>query len=210
MNSNSNLEFRKIKSLNYLYEINENGTILRNVKSKKQLKIKLDTHHSDYGYYVTFVHMGGRKNPTAKRVMIHRAVAECWLGDCPEGMEVDHIDRNAHNNYYTNLRYVTHSDQMKNRDHSGISARGSQNLQAARERRMIPVRIVGEGNTYEFHSKAECARFLSRHYNMDAEKLRWRLKMGRSHIFDFDVIYRNAETVHGGSTEQETVHKQVI
>lgn len=210
MNANSNLEFRKIKSLNFLYEVNENGTIFRNVKSKKQSKIKLDMHHSDYGYYATFVHMGGRKNPTVKRVMIHRAVAECWLGDCPEGMEVDHIDRNAHNNHYTNLRYVTRSDQMKNRDHSGISARGSQNLQAARERRMIPVRIVGEGNTYEFPSKAECARFLSRHYDMDAEKLRWRLKMGRSHIFDFDVIYRNAETVHGGSTEQETVHKQVI
>ena len=210
MNSNSNLEFRKIKSLNFLYEINENGTIFRNVKSKKQSKIKLDMHHSDYGYYVTFVHMGGRKNPTFKRVMIHRAVAECWLGECPEGMEVDHIDRNAHNNHYTNLRYVTHSAQMQNRDHSGISARGSQNLQAARERRMIPVRIVGEGNIYEFPSKAECARFLSRHYSMDAEKLRWRLKMRRSHIFDFDVIYRNAETVHGGSTEQETVHKHVI
>lgn len=210
MNVNSNLEFRKIKSLNFLYEVNENGTIFRNVKSKKQSKIKLDMHHSDYGYYVAFVHMGGRKNSVTKRVMIHKAVAECWLGDCPEGMEVDHIDRNAHNNHYTNLRYVTHSDQMKNRDHSGISARGSQNLQAARGRRMIPVQIVGDGNTYEFPSKAECARFLSHHYDMDAEKLRWRLKKERSHIFDFDVIYRNAETVHGGSTEQETVHKQVI
>ena len=51
MNTNSNLEFRKIKSLKYLYEINSNGTILRNVKSKKQLKIKLDMHHSDKGYY---------------------------------------------------------------------------------------------------------------------------------------------------------------
>lgn len=210
MKTNSNLEFRKIKSLNFLYEINENGTIFRNVKSKKQSKIKLDMHHSDYGYYITFVHMGGRKSPTVKRVTIHRAVAECWLGDCPEGMEVDHIDRNAHNNHYTNLRYVTRSVQMKNRDHSGISALGSQNLQAARERRMIPVRIIGKGNTYEFPSKADCARFLSLHYNMDSEKLRWRLKKERSHIFDFDVIYRNAETVHGGSTEQETVHKQVI
>ena len=54
--TNSNLEFRKIKSLKYLYEVNENGTIFRNVKSKKQLKIKLDYHHSANGYYVTFVH----------------------------------------------------------------------------------------------------------------------------------------------------------
>ena len=35
MNDNSNLEFGKIKSLNFLYEVNENGTIFRNVKSKK-------------------------------------------------------------------------------------------------------------------------------------------------------------------------------
>ena len=34
--TNSNLEFRKIKSLNFLYEVNENGTILRNVKSKNR------------------------------------------------------------------------------------------------------------------------------------------------------------------------------
>ena len=38
--NNSNLEFRKIKSLKFLYEINENGTILRNVKSKKHIKMK--------------------------------------------------------------------------------------------------------------------------------------------------------------------------
>ena len=46
---------------------------------------------------------------------MHRIVAECWLGDRPEGYEIDHIDRNTHNNKYTNLRYVTHSVQMKNR-----------------------------------------------------------------------------------------------
>ena len=53
--NNSNLEFRKIKSLKFLYEINENGTILRNVKSKKQIKIKLDTHHSKVGYYAAWI-----------------------------------------------------------------------------------------------------------------------------------------------------------
>ena len=56
MNDNSNLEFRKIKSLNFLYEVNENGTIFRNAKSKKQLKIKLDMRHSNMGYYMTLVH----------------------------------------------------------------------------------------------------------------------------------------------------------
>lgn len=208
MNENSNLEFRKIKSLNFLYEINENGTIFRNVKSKKQLKIKLDFHHSDYGYYTTFVHIGGRrKDSYIKRVMIHKAVAECWLGECPLGMQVDHIDRDAHNNHYTNLRYVTVSEQMKNRDYTNISRRGSENLAEACEKRKIPVCISGFDETISFDSQNACARYLGDFYNIDSEKIRWRLKTKRSHIFDFDVFYRNAETVHDGSTEQETVHE---
>lgn len=208
MQDNANLEFRKIKSLNFLYEINENGTIFRNVKSKKQLKIKLDFHHSEYGYYVTFVHLGGRKNSVIKRVMIHRAVAECWLGDCPDGFEVDHIDRNAHNNHYSNLRYVSRSVQMKNRDHSNISATGSQNLENARRLRAKPVEIKSSQETKKFDSFADCSRYLSEKYNKPFEHIRHKLKNNRSHIYDYDITYlRNAETGHGGSTEQGTVHE---
>ena len=127
--NNSNLEFRKIKSLKFLYEINENGTILRNIKSKKQLKIKLDFHHSEKGYYVSMIHNHSIGEGKTKRVMIHRIVAECWLGDCPCGYEVDHIDRNSHNNNFRNLRYVSKSEQMKNRDHSNISKKGKENLE---------------------------------------------------------------------------------
>lgn len=205
--SKSNPEFRKIKSLNYLYEINEDGTIFRNVKSKKQSKIILDFHHSEKGYYATFVHIGGRRPGSyTKRVMIHSAVAECWLGDRPEGYEIDHIDRNSHNNHYSNLRYVTRSEQMKNRDHSNISKRGSLNLQIARENRMIPVRIRGEHIDLGFVSMSECCRWLSNRYGCSFEQIHNKFKQRRSHIYDYDIIYLNAETVHGGSKEQETVH----
>lgn len=201
--NNSNLEFRKIKSLKYLYEINENGTIFRNVKSKKQSKIKLDNHHSKTGYYVTFVHLGGRKNSVIKRVMIHNAVAECWLGDRPDGYEVDHRDRNPHNNDYRNLRYVTRSEQMKNRDHSNISKKGSENLDKARKERMKPVVLINKETKESllFESYASCARFLSENYGKGFDAMRDRLKRKRSFIFDYDVIYLNAETGHGDSTE---------
>ena len=107
-------DFRPIPSLNYLYEVNSNGTVFRNATTKRELKIKLDMHHSKKGYYTTFVHLGGRKNSVTKRVMIHKVVAECWIGKCPNGYEVDHIDRNSLNNNHTNLRYVTKNEQMKN------------------------------------------------------------------------------------------------
>lgn len=185
MSNNSNLEFRKIKSLKYLYEINKNGTIFRNVKSKKQLKIKLDNHHSKDGYYVTFVRIDGK----SKRVMIHSAVAECWLGDRPDGCEVDHIDRNSHNNDYRNLRYVTRSEQMKNRDHSRISQYGSKNLENARKDRMKQVEILSDFMFVHFESIAACSRFLGIMYDVNSEIIRGRLKQKRKHIFDFDISY---------------------
>ena len=189
MNTNSNLEFRKIKSLNFLYEVNENGTIFRNVKSKKQLKIKLDMHHSNTGYYMTLVHNQSINNGNCKRVMIHRVVAECWLGDCPDGYEVDHIDRNSHNNDYRNLRYVTKGEQMKNRDHSKIAAQGSKNLEAARKLRSKPVKITSENDNQIFESYADCSRYLANIYNQTFEHIRYKLKNHRDKIYDYNIEY---------------------
>lgn len=203
MQNNANLEFRKIKSLKYLYEINENGTIVRNVKSKKQSKIKLDYHHSKYGYYVVFIHMGGRKHAVIKRVMIHAAVAECWLGEKPDGYEIDHIDRDTHNNDYRNLRYVTRSEQMKNRDHTHISEKGKRNLETARNARKKAVVLVrmNTGEEKQFESYADCARYLATEYSKGFDAMRDRLKKHRSFIYDYKVIYLNAETGHDDSTE---------
>ena len=75
------------------------------------------------------------------RVPIHKVVAECWLGDKPDGYEVDHIDRNSHNNHYSNLRYVTRSEQMKNRDHTNISKQGTINCQNWNKSIMKPILI---------------------------------------------------------------------
>ena len=197
MNTNSNLEFRKIKSLDYLYEVNENGTIFRNVKSKKQNLIKLDMHHSDKGYYTTFCRFKGKP----KRIMIHRIVAECWLGDIPDGLEVDHIDRNSHNNHYTNLRYVTKSEQMKNRDHSKISEQGKKNLDNARRKRMKPVKVIKDGEETIFESMSLCSRKLGEKLNVNAESIRYRLKRKSKYIQGYKIIYLNAETIHDDSTE---------
>lgn len=187
MKTNSNLEFRKIKSTGYLYEINENGTIFRNVKSKKQNKIKLDMHHSKKGYYVTFARIKGKST----RIMIHRAVAECWLGDCPNGYEVDHIDRNSHNNDYRNLRYVTHSEQMKNRKLSDkIIGQAKINcLNHSLNVLAVKVKIKGLGEEKEFRSLAQCAYYLAKKYNKKPRQIDWKLSERRKHIYDYDIIY---------------------
>lgn len=154
----SNLEFRKIKSLDFLYEINSNGTILRNVKSKKQLKIVLDMHHSVKGYYRSMCRFHG----VTKRLMIHRLVAECWLGDCPEGLEVDHIDRNTHNNDYRNLRYVDGKVNIKK-----------------------PVRV----NNIYFESHRAGSKYIADQLGVDSESIRSRMKKKRKNILGFEIEY---------------------
>ena len=183
--NNSDLEFRKIPSLWFLYEINSNGTILRNVKSKKQIKIKLDYHHSEKGYYMAFV-MCKKK---VRRVQIAKVVAECWLGERPDGYEIDHIDRNSHNNDYRNLRYVTRSEQMKNRDHSKISAISSMNLAEHQAVVSKSVRLIGNGEEKWFRSMTQAAYYLAEVYNKTSEHMRAKLKKRRSRIYHYDVIY---------------------
>ncbi len=48
-----------------------------------------------------------------KNYYVHRLVAAMYLGPCPDGMEVNHKDRDKKNNHYSNLEYVTHSDNLK-------------------------------------------------------------------------------------------------
>lgn len=60
--------------------------------------------------------------PDGKRrnMWVHTAVARAFIGVRPEGMEVDHIDRDRANARPENLRYVTHLANVRN----AIPARG--------------------------------------------------------------------------------------
>lgn len=51
-----------------------------------------------------------------KAIHIHTLVMMTYVGPKPEGMEIDHIDRNKANNRLENLRYVTHQENMANTD----------------------------------------------------------------------------------------------
>ena len=43
---------------------------------------------------------------------VHQIVTECYLGPCPAGYEVDHIDENKQNNHISNLQYLTKEENI--------------------------------------------------------------------------------------------------
>ncbi len=52
-----------------------------------------------------------------KRTFVHVLVAEAFLGPKPDGMVVDHKDRNRSNNDISNLRYITQAENNRNSNH---------------------------------------------------------------------------------------------
>lgn len=191
---NSNREFRKIPSLDFLYEVNDNGTVIRNVKSKRHLKCFKKSHNSNTEYWCTQVNIKHH----IRKVFIHRVVAECWHGPRPEGMQVDHIDRNSLNNDYRNLRYVTKSEQMLNRDYDAFMDVVMNNLFSGNKGHINPVRITGRGEQVEFPTARRAAKYLKDVYPDKKEKsFNDKFYHRRKRIFDYDVEYLNAETGHG-------------
>ena len=76
-----------------------------------ELRLLLPRRHpSGYLYYGCFKGKGPNKQRLWRRG--HRLVWETFNGKIPTNLELDHIDGNKHNNKLSNLRLVTHSENM--------------------------------------------------------------------------------------------------
>lgn len=90
------------------YEVSSWGN-LRNAETK----VPLATYSNcrGQGYLKTkIIDTEGKR----RALYVHQLVAFYFIGQQPaEGTDVDHIDGNVRNNSYTNLRYLTHKDNMR-------------------------------------------------------------------------------------------------
>ena len=87
--------------------IDNNCVIYRKDKEGKLVQVK-PSNNPKCGY--DFICYAVRRT-----AYVHRMVYEAFKGEIPEGMEIDHIDRNRCNNNPDNLRVVTKSENCKNR-----------------------------------------------------------------------------------------------
>lgn len=62
-----------------------------------------------------------------RKMLIHRAVAETFLGPCPAGMEVSHKNGNSHDNRIENLEYLPHRANERMKRIHGTSPWGDRN-----------------------------------------------------------------------------------
>lgn len=110
-------EFRKLKSLKFLYEINSDG-VLRNVKSKKVIK----GYTENNGY--TRVRLECKSLGGVVRTSIHQLVAEAFVPNSDNLPEVNHKNSDRSDNRAENLEWVSHSQNMKHAYHDGAYGEG--------------------------------------------------------------------------------------
>lgn len=64
-----------------------------------------------------------------KQYLIHRLIAELFIPNPNDYPTVDHINRNKSDNRVENLRWATHSTQIKNKEHPLNNAQSKQVMQ---------------------------------------------------------------------------------
>lgn len=104
------MEWRSIPGLP-LYEASSDGDIRRIGKSHP-----LKPYPTKGGYLICALSHGG----IVTRHLVHQLVALIFIGPCPEGQEVNHIDHNRANCALANLEYLTH---LENVHHAVTAAR---------------------------------------------------------------------------------------
>lgn len=117
MSDQSSVEWRPVVGYEGIYEVSSTGIVRRIVGGRggvPQRIMSIGKGRSGYPS-VTLT-----KFNQTKAHFLHRLVAASFLGPCPDGMEVNHKDRNRANPCLSNLEYVTRSGNMKHAFENGV------------------------------------------------------------------------------------------
>ena len=86
------------------YLVYEDGVVIG-----KRSKKPVATPINDRGYRLVQIWDGGE----VKTYTLHKLVALLFLGETPQGYEVDHIDDDKLNNHVSNLQFLTRAENIQ-------------------------------------------------------------------------------------------------
>jgi len=118
------------------------------------------------GYHLVRLYRGHGVS-TAQWFLVHRLVAAAFLGPCPEGLQVNHIDGDKSNNTIDNLEYVTPRQNILHAERLGLrpKRRGEEHPAA----RLVTADVIE-------------IRRLARETHLDQRAIAARFGIGESHV----------------------------
>lgn len=110
----ADLEWRPVVE-NNRYGVSNSG-LMRSAITKKVLKqAPNNKNYLRIGFYVgMYLTPNGKRVERKKNYLVHRLVYRAFKGEIPEGIEVNHNDRNRQNNWDWNLSLMTHKENCQN------------------------------------------------------------------------------------------------
>lgn len=150
------------------YEISNFGNCRRTLKSGEYRDVK-GSINKGYRYFQN------KKGVQRKNYLFHHMVAKCFIGDRPDNLVIDHIDRNPLNNNVENLRYITQKENLRNtdryRDDIEETDRSKRNIIMAKESAK-EIRESGVHNCSLCNLNFTSGKKLQRHLNGNRHKLK--------------------------------------
>lgn len=129
-----------------IYSVSNYGKIRRDKASRGTRVGKILNYnlHKKTKYYTVMLY----KLKISKRISVHTLVANAFIGKCPRGYDVNHIDGIKLNNNSSNLEYVTRKENIRHSVKIGTFRTGAnhQNSKLSEEERNLIKKKYAENN----------------------------------------------------------------
>ena len=117
-------EWRPVRGYEGVYEVSDRGRVKRIASGRGSVPgriLQQIKNGRDGGYRALQLYRGSCRGKTA---MVHRLVAEAFIGPIPPGYQVNHKDGNKLNNVPANLEIVTPAENVAHASATGLLATG--------------------------------------------------------------------------------------
>lgn len=144
------------------YSVSDHGRVMRTKTHAGNPCTRILKSDNITGYQRVLLIVSGKQKP----VLVHVAVALAFLGERPEGCEVNHIDTNKRNNHVSNLEYITHAKNIEHAVANGLIPHGNDHHKSI----LTDTQILEIRNGYE-HNSGSIRRLASK-YGVSANAIR--------------------------------------